>query len=119
MTRPTEATSTSLWPTAEPKADEMIRYFVAEGLRARDRLMQPSAPGLTDLDRALIARLQRAHDVVMLLRTLRELDAGEADAAARCIWSAAVAGDSYGELLWEWAVDAGLDPADYTTGGDR
>lgn len=53
--------------------------------------------------------VQHAHDVVFLLAELAAVDLGRAERAAHRIWLAAEAGDSYGEWLWQWATEAGLD----------
>ena len=54
-------------------------------------------------------RLMATHDLYLTLSTLLEVDQARADECADRVILGAVAGDSYGELAWEWAVAQGLD----------
>lgn len=106
------------WPRSEPTADEMIRY-------AAGRALWLDAVGMRlagDADKrpqhiAAIAEKIGLHDTVALLKVLQEVAPDRADAAAADIWLAAEAGDSYGERLWAWASDAGLDADAITAEG--
>ena len=97
------------WPTEEPDAAALIRYFVGQGqfclglMTGYERLgaFDAGSP-LKDRWFAAMGRMQHACDVAMLLKdpTTRAAD----------IWLMAESGDCYGAALWEWACDAGLDP---------
>jgi hypothetical protein len=54
-------------------------------------------------------RTQSSFDTVVLLRALRELDPSKADEVAQELILAAEAGDSYGEWLWQWCDEMGMD----------
>lgn len=107
------------WPTTEPDAATLMRYFVGRGQFClglmtaceRDVFAGKDSP-LHHLYMSAISQMQHACDVVMLL------DAAEdADQMASRIWLMAEAGDCYGEMLWEKATAAGLDPEAIHAGG--
>lgn len=124
------------WPSTidEVTARQMILGFTEIGLAAsakaaplmsRWRQIQPldATTSLDDLDMPPTAaaeaaahrwylnceQMQGAHDRIVLLGTLLELDQEVADQVARQIWLAADAGDSYGEHLYDAAFRYGLD----------
>lgn len=55
-----------------------------------------------------LAHVQQCHDMHLALGALRQLDPAKADEIAHRVILAAVAGDGYGEWLWQWADEAGL-----------
>lgn len=93
-----------------------MRYFAAEGLyrAARSIDLLPELPDLAGEYRYFqnVERVQHAHDLYLALDALRQIDPTKADEVADRIILAAVAGDSYGEWLWEWADEHGLDADD-------
>jgi hypothetical protein len=44
------------------------------------------------------------------IRALKEVDPFKADTFVKDYWEMCEAGDSFGELLWEFTEEAGLDP---------
>lgn len=106
------------WPTEPPTAAELIRYSAGRGYWLMGRtwgLMDwEHAEGSTPLSMAQhmawSVEMIHHHDTVLLLQLLAKHDQQAADDAAVRIWTAADAGDSYGEWLWQWAKEAGLDP---------
>lgn len=103
------------WPKTPPTADDMIRYCAALGLYQSAQAVD--LVGVTRGQGALGAARLRLNaeqvianfDRIRLLRALTAVDPEMADAEASNMWLAAQAGDSYGEMLWEWADEAGLD----------
>lgn len=104
------------WPTTEPDAETLIRYWLGVGLHASAQSVDLSGrhvrsgsreDSLVVWSNALL--VIAAFDRVLLLRRLIDIDRAAADEMARSMWLAAQAGGSYGELLWEWADQAGLD----------
>lgn len=117
-----------LWPTAKPDAAAMIRYYSAEGVYSSARswalieagafkMEAESDPVLVLRHSVATHRLIHAHDVVFALRTVQASDPTAADALAARLWSAADAGDSYGEWLWQWAEEAGIDVEHFNAAG--
>ncbi len=107
------------WPgEANPEgpwgAEEVMRWLAYEGLFCNARSYGLLPRDMTD-DLAMmryrenVARFQYAHDLYLALDALREVDPAKADEVAHRTVLAAVAGDSYGEWLWEWADGCGLD----------
>lgn len=87
----------------------MMRYCLGEAQHfyaMRERYIS------TDPGRhmACIVTMIAAHDRYVLLRALHGLSVEVADQAAHDIWLAAEAGDSYGEWVWQWCEEEGLDP---------
>lgn len=100
-------------------AEALLRYLAADGTaRAAvgvDLLPPPLGEhGERDwraelLYRVNVERLIHSHDVYLLLSELRAYDAAKADEMADRLITAAEAGDSYGEWLWEWCTRHGMD----------
>lgn len=117
MTDVAEKSPVPEWPKSEPDAAEIIRYAVGRGLEVHAMawgILDEQGPAEGAFLRkdymALTVQMIHLHDIVMLLKALQRLDAAEADRVAGAIWCAADAGDSYGEWLWEWGAECGLDP---------
>lgn len=104
----------ALWPrtAAEATADAMIRFHAAQGLYASTRSLR-LVHDRTELGMTRwflnFEQLAGAFDRVRALRVVKAAAAGVADDVARDWWLAADAGDSYGEMLYDWAKAAGLD----------
>lgn len=102
------------WPTRTPTADEMIRYTLSAGLSASAVAVdvhRTFTDAAADLAYQILVsqRIICAHDTYLLLTALAEVAPERADELAAQMWHAAEAGDSYGEWLYQWAVEAGLD----------
>jgi len=65
----------------------------------------------TELYRVQTQELITGVGLMACLRKLRETDPAKADEFAREYWLMCDAGDSFGELLWEFTEAAGLDPS--------
>lgn len=108
------------WPGEhdEPwNAEGMLRWLSAEGT-ARAAVGPDLAGYSLDVPGGVeaflrhslnIAWTQHYFDLHLALSALRDLDPTKADEVAHQIVLAAVAGDSYGEWLWQWAKGHGLD----------
>lgn len=83
-----------------------LRNQVELGAQSRDGEYFKSAL-YADRTHAIIS----AVGFMACLRILRDVDPKEADTFAREYWRMCDAGDSFGELLWEFTEAAGLDPA--------
>lgn len=108
-----ENTARPSWPKSEPTAGEMIRWALGEanfhlGVTWGLIRWKPGEPGFNTYMHEVV-RMQLHHDVAALLRALREVDPTKADEMARFVWGAADAGDSYGEWLYQWMTEEGLD----------
>lgn len=103
------------WPKTPPTADEMIRYCAALGLyqsaQAVDLVGVTRGQGALGAARLRLNAEQMIanYDRIRLLRALVALAPAAADAEASNMWLAAEGGDSYGECLWEWADEYGLE----------
>ena len=105
------------WPRSAPSADELIRYSICRGLwcyAASWRAIDDGAFDDRDSEAAsryslLTHQMIHNHDTVVSLKAMQQVDPRLADDLAARLWTAADAGDSYGEWLWQWAEEAGLD----------
>jgi hypothetical protein len=108
-----ESAQVPKWPTKVPSAADLLTYYAGRGLwlGAAAWGFIPAKPGSHGFTRymAITIEMIDCHDKYLLLRTLADLDPMKADELAEQMWRAADAGDSYGELLWEWAEDRGLE----------
>lgn len=109
------------WPKNDPTADEMIRYAAAWACWLGGHAWGYIDAGAFDTDdptkvstflrySQASSRMIHMHDLVVLLKAIKEVDPAAADEAAAQVWLAADAGDSYGEWTWQWAKELGLDP---------
>lgn len=125
MTRPATKRAAEPWPgDANPEgpwdAASVLRWLASDGVAATaisiDLLPAKGAePREWERYMANVYRIMHAHDLFLALSALVELDPAKADETANRIVLAAVCGDSYGEWLWDWAVDHGLDAAAIST----
>lgn len=103
------------WPNTEQQAtarqvaghytrQALDRYAWTWLLIDHDREDQPAARAYIENFNVLVAQ----YSVVYLLRVLELLDPDAANAAARELWEAVVAGDSFGEWLAEWGREYGI-----------
>lgn len=106
------------WPTEEPDAATLIRYAVGDGLfflglmNFHVKAVIRSGDDQLTMMRYIsaVGRVQSACDMVLALKAIVAVDPAAADELAAGMWGAAESGDVYGELLWEWATQTGLDP---------
>jgi len=104
------------WPTSEDEVtvDGMLRIVGADTQRAwlrKQQLMDGDRDFMkSELYHALTTEIIGAVGLMSCLRFLRIADPAQAEAFARDYWSMCDAGDSFGELLWEFTEEAGLDP---------
>lgn len=105
-------------PQIENTAENLLRYWAAVGTATASVSIDLVPPrddeGNTDPEdeqRFLLNCWQTitAHDEHLLLSALREADPAKADEIADRLIVSAEAGDSYGEWLWQWATESGLD----------
>lgn len=94
-------------PGSERTADALAASFAVRGLYHFSRLMSFDLP--VDFVAAR-AQMMSCHDLVLCLRALEAVDEAAANRVAEQLISAAEAGDSYGEWLWQWVDGLGLDP---------
>lgn len=105
------------WPTSKPTAAELIHYAVEWGSWLNGLAwgyVEAGAFNEGEVEKLLryskaSSQMQHMFDMALLLKALVEHAPAQANEAAGELWSAADAGDSYGEWLWEWARDEGLD----------
>lgn len=99
-------------PDAERTAEATMRYEAVNGLvgsvRSHTLIRDTSQLGMARLTLNSAAMIA-SHDRYLLLAKLRELDPAAADELADRIILAAEAGDSYGEWLWQWCTEMGVD----------
>lgn len=110
------------WPTKaeDVTVDLILRIVGAETQRLWLSSMDALYQGIKDRSGAgymrsplYMAQTQALISSVGLMSCLRALRSTNAEAAnefARDYWSMCNAGDSFGELLWEFTEEAGLDP---------
>lgn len=105
------------WPSTKPTAADLIHYAVGWGNWLNGLAWGHIDGGAFEPDAGekllryskASSQMQHMFDMALLLKALVEHAPGQADAVAAELWSAADAGDSYGEWLWEWARAEGLD----------
>jgi hypothetical protein len=95
-------------------ADAVLRWLASDGLSTSAVGVDLAGFDIGDMEARNryflnLHRMFHAHDTFIALSALREVDPAKADEVADQIVGAAVAGDSYGEWLWQWAVGVGLD----------
>ena len=99
-------------PAVPHDAAALMRFSVADGLvrsvRAFSLIADTSPLGFARWG-LNSSEMIAGHDRYLLLEAIRELDPAKADEIAERIIVAAEAGDSYGEWLWQWATELGLD----------
>lgn len=106
------------WPKHAPTADELIRYAVGRAMWLGGCASAYVDAGMFERDDETlrhwhlnaVTQMIHLHDIALLLREMKVMDGPRADRAAEWIWTAAEAGDSYGEWLWQWASESGLAP---------
>jgi len=91
-----------------------MRWLASEGLYCQARSIDLLPHDPTDHLSVMryqenLGRFQYGHDLYLALGALRRIDPQAADEVADRIILAALAGDSYGEWLWQWAGECGLD----------
>lgn len=104
------------WPTREEDVtvDGMLRIVGAETQRTyleKWAVIDKECVKNTPLYRAQTNELIAGVGLMACLRKLREVNPAAADEFAREYWSMCDAGDSFGEMLWEFTEAAGLDPS--------
>ena len=117
------AERTPKWPTSVPSAPDLLTYYAGRGLWLTGAAWgyigaEPGSHGFTRY-MGLTIEMIDSHDKYLLLSALADLDPLRADALAERLWRAADAGDSYGEMLWEWAEDRLLDADAIRAEGDE
>jgi len=98
-------------------AEAVLRWLASDGCAAAAAGLDLLPPMDGDeRDEAAMARYMQnvyrvmwCHDLYLAISTLREVDPVKADEVADRTVLAAVAGDGYGEWLWQWADERGLD----------
>lgn len=104
------------WPTEEKDVtvDLILRCIGADTQRT---LLEKWAAIEKDRDHfrtpAYVAQVQQLVSGVGLmacLRALRQANPAYAEMFARHYWSMCESGDAFGELLWQFLEEAGLDP---------
>ena len=117
---PQEPPAAIAWPKQPPTADELIRYATGRSMwlngvgwaYVEAGMFESDDPTLREWHLNATTQMIHLHDIVLLLREMKVMDAQRADRAAEWIWRAADAGDSYGEWLWQWASEAGHEDPD-------
>lgn len=119
MTESTPTKATPAWPKERPDAETMLRYLAGWGLATNVHLWQlPMVvsddgavrdPVVGWMTNALVHQVVQCHDTYLLLDAIRSLDPARADELAGHLWGFAQAGE-WGEWLWDWCTDRGLDP---------
>jgi hypothetical protein len=104
------------WPTTESEVtvDGMLRVIGAEMQFAwlrKQKAMDDGEPLSGDLYMARTESIISGIGLMAAIRSLRDADPAKAEAFVRDYWLMCDSGDSFGELLWEYTNDAGLDPA--------
>jgi hypothetical protein len=109
-------TELTKWPTDETgmSVDLMLRIVGADTQRLyleKWRLVDTDEEFMrSPLYHAMTQALIGAVGLMHCLRMLREADPERADRFAREYWGMCDSGDSFGEMLWEFTEEAGLDP---------
>lgn len=104
------------WPTttAEVTVDLMLRIVGADTQRTFLRKMRLCSGDpefmKSPLYHAMTQDLITGVGFMACLRALRKVSEAEAQKFAVDYWLMCDAGDSFGELLWDFTWDAGLDP---------
>jgi hypothetical protein len=101
------------WPSRpeDATADAMIKVSIGialarlEAMDADDMFGDDATKESKALHFAQLTAMQGWYQTVVALKALVAVDTVKANAVAYDIWSAADAGDSYGEWLWQWAVE--------------
>ncbi len=102
-----------IYPDSEEEAtaERMIRHSTARALW----LMHSLDLGNYDRERMMtlewartLGEMQKEYDWRFALVALNEIDPAKADEVARDSWLAAATGDSYGEWLWELAIESDI-----------
>jgi hypothetical protein len=112
------------WPTKERDvtAQRMLTYSIAHSYRQLEAMIAPAeAMSGDETKRRLyltqISSMQGWYHTAQALRTFMKVAPQEAERYAKDIWLAAEAGDSYGEFLWEWAIENDVPVPTDTLGG--
>lgn len=119
-TTPPQPPAAIEWPKVEPTADELIRYAVGRAMWLGGCASAYVDAGMFERDDETlrhwhlnaVTQMIHLHDITLLLREMKVMDGPRADRAAAWLWTAASAGDSYGEWLWQWAGEAGHEDPD-------
>ena len=97
-------------------AEDVLRWLASDGVAATAVSVDLLPPFDDRGDEVALGtymlnvyRVMHTYDLHLALATLAEVDRAKADEVATGIVMAALAGDSYGEWLWEWATGHGLD----------
>lgn len=108
------------WPKQQPDARTLRRFWLGRALHAYGATQALIDGGLFESQdyngrawvryRGETLAMIHLHDSAVMMAALIEQDEALADRVAERCWTAAVAGDSYGEWLWEWGEASGLDP---------
>lgn len=111
------------WPTneAEVTVDKVLRWVGADTQRTwLEKVAElDHRLDMSGVDKAFQEPLYKSRTLQLIsavglmacLRKLREVNPEAADEFARDYWRMCDAGDSFGELLWEFTEAAGLDPS--------
>jgi hypothetical protein len=117
-----------LYPDREEEvtANRMMRYGIGRALAMME--MKDAAADVAFKADATDAEKRAYHfaaeamichyDTVFLIKALQEVDAAKAEEVVKVLWGDAESGDSYGEILWEWAVENDI-PVDPRTLGNK
>lgn len=116
---PSESKHLIKWPTDEQgvSVDLTLRILGAEMQRmwlekeAAGLPVKNSDPVAFDLYMARTEAIIGTVGLMACLRAFRAVDPAKAEDFARDYWSMCEAGDSFGELLWDFTNEAGLDPS--------
>lgn len=109
------------WPKSEDEVtvDGMLRHLGYQGQHLHLRHYELVATNRTHDGKEFLGSkshmiiIQAELSIVGLMGAIRALNAVSAEAAlkfARDHWAMCDAGDTTGELLWDWLTEAGLDP---------
>lgn len=111
------------WPFDVPPVtlDSTLRYVLAHGVVEASMSIDLLPPFGADRSTSEYAAAQQvyltnfysfsgAFNLVLALKALAELSPAKAEEVAQHVMVAYAAGDSYGEWLWQWATEQGLDP---------
>lgn len=116
MSIPKEQVHLVKWPLneAEVTVDGMLRIIGCEMQHAWLRKWQAITNGEPmggDLYMARTESIISGIGLMAAIRALRDADPAKAEAFVKDYWLMCDCGDSFGELLWEYLSDAGLDPS--------
>lgn len=104
------------WPTTaqDMNVDLMLRVIGAEAqhlLLEKMAAMDAGGKAVGDLYMARTLTIIASVGLMHAIRTLRDVDPAKAEQFVREHWAMCDDGGAFGEWLWEWTREAGLDPS--------